>query len=596
MFGSLTIYDSMAQILGRMFRVPVSSKPITILELTGPAHRNRQRGGFGAVLRMTFDFALWSEGPGSGDPRLRGSTPLRADQSEFRFPSRASGRLPRSTGGPQIRQPRSVSSRSGRPKSIPPSCRRGNTVFALRMSDDRDREIVKSAIADTGAGLLEFLSRSGSARPLPSATALTLPVRIRVRRIAGARHAAQFQRPRHGDVAKSVGDEGFLDSDRRSLAQTPRRRLPTGYRAHPCLPKASTCRRTFPRPPAPAVCEDRRPRPRSRESHGERRDFAALRREPARHAREIAPAEGRWRRTAPFAPRDVTGSSCAASTHLLALCCRTANGAARSGAVKSVGARPWAASSRAFVWRRRHACSRVAGHVPQTIHSRPGRPGSLPVGRHAAAHRRGARHRQADHRLQQRPSLPGGGGAALAGVKPRAIVLETGCPQHRAGHRRRGLAGRGRGCRRHSPGNAVRPRHQRSGAVSRRRTRCGRGRSQGQAGAVRDQTQRAAHRLWLYPARGAAAAGFEHVFAVDAFTEKPNAETAVQYLAAGNYAWNSGIFVLGVRAFLAELSRLAPSLLEAVRAAVDAATTDLGFLRLDLRPSPRCPTSRSTMR
>ena len=35
MFGSLTVYDSMAQILSRIFRVPVNGKPITILELTG---------------------------------------------------------------------------------------------------------------------------------------------------------------------------------------------------------------------------------------------------------------------------------------------------------------------------------------------------------------------------------------------------------------------------------------------------------------------------------------------------------------------------------------------------------------------------------
>ena len=35
MFGSLTVYDSMAQILGRLFRVPTNGRPITIFELTG---------------------------------------------------------------------------------------------------------------------------------------------------------------------------------------------------------------------------------------------------------------------------------------------------------------------------------------------------------------------------------------------------------------------------------------------------------------------------------------------------------------------------------------------------------------------------------
>ncbi|MEO1794032.1 MAG: ATP-binding protein [Pseudomonadota bacterium] len=35
MFGNVTVYDGMATILGRIFRVPVNEKPITILELTG---------------------------------------------------------------------------------------------------------------------------------------------------------------------------------------------------------------------------------------------------------------------------------------------------------------------------------------------------------------------------------------------------------------------------------------------------------------------------------------------------------------------------------------------------------------------------------
>src|SRR5690606_24261694 len=35
MFGSVMIYDGMAQVLSRVFRVPVQGKPITIIELTG---------------------------------------------------------------------------------------------------------------------------------------------------------------------------------------------------------------------------------------------------------------------------------------------------------------------------------------------------------------------------------------------------------------------------------------------------------------------------------------------------------------------------------------------------------------------------------
>ena len=61
MFGSLTVYDGMAQILGRIFRVPVNNKPITILELTG-LPTEIINVVVSVLCRMTFDFALWSEG------------------------------------------------------------------------------------------------------------------------------------------------------------------------------------------------------------------------------------------------------------------------------------------------------------------------------------------------------------------------------------------------------------------------------------------------------------------------------------------------------------------------------------------------------
>ena len=61
MFGQLTVYDGMAQILGRIFRVPVNNKPITILELTG-LPTEIVNVVVSVLCRMTFDFALWGEG------------------------------------------------------------------------------------------------------------------------------------------------------------------------------------------------------------------------------------------------------------------------------------------------------------------------------------------------------------------------------------------------------------------------------------------------------------------------------------------------------------------------------------------------------
>jgi mannose-1-phosphate guanylyltransferase / mannose-6-phosphate isomerase len=66
---------------------------------------------------------------------------------------------------------------------------------------------------------------------------------------------------------------------------------------------------------------------------------------------------------------------------------------------------------------------------------------------------------------------------------------------------------------------------------------------------------------------------------VEAFVEKPDLPTAEQYLASGNYFWNSGMFVFRAKAFLDELGRWQPGMLAAVTAAFERGSNDLDFFR-----------------
>ena len=52
----------------------------------------------------------------------------------------------------------------------------------------------------------------------------------------------------------------------------------------------------------------------------------------------------------------------------------------------------------------------------------------------------------------------------------------------------------------------------------------------------------------------------KEIFRVDSFREKPDLETAKEYLAAGNYVWNAGIFVWNVRTIVEELRKHAPQI------------------------------------
>jgi mannose-1-phosphate guanylyltransferase/mannose-6-phosphate isomerase len=77
-------------------------------------------------------------------------------------------------------------------------------------------------------------------------------------------------------------------------------------------------------------------------------------------------------------------------------------------------------------------------------------------------------------------------------------------------------------------------------------------------------------------------------YPVAQFVEKPPLDLALQYVASGDYYWNSGMFVFKASRYLAELSSLAPDILAACTAAFQAAKTDLDFVRIDKAEFIKC--------
>lgn len=68
---------------------------------------------------------------------------------------------------------------------------------------------------------------------------------------------------------------------------------------------------------------------------------------------------------------------------------------------------------------------------------------------------------------------------------------------------------------------------------------------------------------------------------VEQFVEKPDLTTAEQYLAAGCYFWNSGMFVFNTDVFLSEMEHYSPDVIVAAEHARTLAVRDLDFIRVD---------------
>ena len=76
---------------------------------------------------------------------------------------------------------------------------------------------------------------------------------------------------------------------------------------------------------------------------------------------------------------------------------------------------------------------------------------------------------------------------------------------------------------------------------------------------------------------------------LDRFVEKPDAATAEAYLASGGYLWNSGMFLFGAAAFLAELERHAPEIYQVCRKAHDGIGHGSDFSRYPDDAFADCP-------
>ncbi|TDO95999.1 mannose-1-phosphate guanylyltransferase/mannose-6-phosphate isomerase [Marinomonas balearica] len=78
-------------------------------------------------------------------------------------------------------------------------------------------------------------------------------------------------------------------------------------------------------------------------------------------------------------------------------------------------------------------------------------------------------------------------------------------------------------------------------------------------------------------------------FDVERFVEKPDSDKATEYLASGDYLWNSGMFLFKARTFLTELKTHREDIYQAVSKAYEKRSQDLDFVRVDTTIFSECP-------
>jgi len=177
MFGSLTVHDTMAQVLSRIFRVPVNGKPIAILELSGlPSEIINVV--VSVLARLAFDFGVWSAG--------RIPITFVCEEAHRYVPfdktlgfeptKRAISRIAKEGRKYGV----SLCIVTQRPAELDPTIlSQCNTIFSLRLTNERDQEILKAGISDAAKSLLEFMTTMGTGEAITFGEGVALPTRIK---------------------------------------------------------------------------------------------------------------------------------------------------------------------------------------------------------------------------------------------------------------------------------------------------------------------------------------------------------------------------------------------------------------------------------
>jgi DNA helicase HerA-like ATPase len=168
--------DRMAEILSDLFRIPVRGKPITIADLSR-VPSEVLNVVVSVLARLTLEFAMWS---GNGSPILMVCEEAhryapREVGLGFEPTKRALARIAKEGRKHGV----SLCVVSQRPSDLAPEMlSECNTIFALRMSNPSDQELIRAATADTGMGLLEFLPALRTGEAIALGEGVPIPQRM----------------------------------------------------------------------------------------------------------------------------------------------------------------------------------------------------------------------------------------------------------------------------------------------------------------------------------------------------------------------------------------------------------------------------------
>lgn len=177
LFAHANSMETIAPVIAQIFRVPHKGRPITVFQLAGlPSEVLNAVAS--SLARLAFDLAM--AGRGSYEILL-----LCEEAHRYVPQDQSLGFLPTRQAIARIaKEGRKYGAYLGvvtqRPGELDPTIlSQCSTVFAMRLSNDRDQQIIRAAIADASASTIAFLSSIGNREAIAFGEAVATTMRMR---------------------------------------------------------------------------------------------------------------------------------------------------------------------------------------------------------------------------------------------------------------------------------------------------------------------------------------------------------------------------------------------------------------------------------
>ncbi|AKH42481.1 hypothetical protein FHS61_000251 [Altererythrobacter atlanticus] len=206
MFSGMLVGDTMANFIGKIFRMPGNGKPISIIDVSG-VPSDITSTVVAVLSRMVFDFAIWSREEKTSPILLVCEEAHRYVPNEKNADDSSVGRILSRIAKEGRKYGISLGLITQRPSDLAEGVlSQCGTIISMRLNNDRDQAFVKAAMPEGARGFLDSIPALRNRECIICGEGVAIPIRVAFDNLEEAKRPAS-EDPSFAELWRKSGGE-----------------------------------------------------------------------------------------------------------------------------------------------------------------------------------------------------------------------------------------------------------------------------------------------------------------------------------------------------------------------------------------------------